>query len=278
MEPELDVVLRNLLEEERRRAGGADEERKAELRSMISGRKAGWDSDSLLRMFKDYIFRLPEEIRPKTELEEHRLFPKWEDGLKRELADWNRELESLESKVPDGRLIYHGVRKRVIQALEVVALETGILPRAPRLDVFVDDADPLQSGFEGWVSFERLFRERRNGVGELRPVRFRDSDGNETDVERWIGLIVQTAEWLIQKGFIGGWDGPIKVGGGRRYLINPSPFKAKGTRLVDFKVLSNGFYLDSSLSSKDIARLCGQLLCRFGHDPAQFHALLGKPL
>lgn len=273
MVTELEFVLRNLLEEERRRAGGADEERKIVLRSMISGRKAGWDSDSLFRMFKDYISRLPEEIRPKTELEEHRLFPKWEDGLKRELADWSRELESLESKVPDGRLVYGSVRGRVIQALEFVAQETGVLPQAPRLGAFEGDDDPLQPGFEGWVSFERLFRERRNGGGELRLVRFRDLDGNEIDVGSWIDLIVQTAEWLIQGGFISDSDGPIKVG--RRYLINPSPFNAKGTRLVNSKKLSNGFYLDSSIGSKDIARLCVQLLSRFGHDPAQFHVLLG---
>ena len=276
MVTELEFVLRNLLEEERRRAGGADEERKVELRSMISGRKAVWDSDSLFRMFEDYKLGLREEDRPKTKLEDHRLFPKWEDGLKKELADWSRELESLESKVPDGRLVYGSVRGRVIQALEFVAQETGVLPQAPRLGAFEGDDDPLQPGFEGWVSFERLFRERRNGVGELRLVRFRDSDGNETDVGSWIGLIVQTAEWLIKNGFISDRDGPIKVGSGRRYLINRRPFNAKGNPLVDYKVLSNGFYLDSSLGSKDIARLCGQLLSRFGNDPAQFHAYLGQ--
>ena len=36
MEPDSDAALRNLLEEERHRAGGADEERKRELRSLIS--------------------------------------------------------------------------------------------------------------------------------------------------------------------------------------------------------------------------------------------------
>ena len=55
------------------------------------------------------------------------LFPDWQDGLKQELAGWKAELDKLESKVPDGRLIYNNARERVLQALESVAQETGLL-------------------------------------------------------------------------------------------------------------------------------------------------------
>ncbi len=70
MEPDLESALRNLLEDERLRAGGADEERKNELRSRIALRESESDSDTLLQSFKNYIAGLPEETRPKSELDE----------------------------------------------------------------------------------------------------------------------------------------------------------------------------------------------------------------
>ena len=74
------------------------------------------------------------EARPKSELEEYRLFPEWEDGLKRELAVWKGELDKLEAKVPDGRLIYNNAKERVLQALETQALEAGLLPQSVRTE------------------------------------------------------------------------------------------------------------------------------------------------
>ena len=136
MEPELESALRNLLEDERRRAGGADEARKSELRYHIAKRESELASDDLLQVFNDHITELPEESRPKSELEKYRLFPEWEKGLKQEFAAWKDELDKLESKSLDGRLIYNNARERVLQALESVAQEAGLLPRTtPRWEI-----------------------------------------------------------------------------------------------------------------------------------------------
>lgn len=129
MEPELETVLRNLLDDERQRANGADEARKDELRSLISDRVMELASDGLLQVFKDYISGLPEGSRPKNSLDELWLFSEWTLGLKQELAEWKDELDKLDAKIPDRRLVYNNARERVLQALESVAQETGLYPR-----------------------------------------------------------------------------------------------------------------------------------------------------
>ena len=131
MEPDLDAVLRNLLEEERHRASGADEERKSELRSLISSRESELAGDDVLdKAFKQHLSTLPLEEQPRRNWPQMvQLYNDWQDGLKQELADWKDELEKLESKVPNGRLIYNNARERVLQALESVAQEDGLLPQ-----------------------------------------------------------------------------------------------------------------------------------------------------
>ena len=97
-------------------------------------------SANLLQAFKNYIAGLPDEARPKSELQEYRLFSEWEASLKQELAGWKDDLDKLNAKAPDGRLIYNSARERVLKALEAQALEVGLLPqttsqreiRAPR--------------------------------------------------------------------------------------------------------------------------------------------------
>ena len=125
MEPDLDAALRNLLEEERRRAGGADEERKNELRSLISNRASELDNNDLLdKAFKEHLSTLPPEEQPQLNWPQMvQLYNDWKYSRKQGLAGWKAELDKLESKVPNGRLIYNNVRERVLQTLEVQAQE-----------------------------------------------------------------------------------------------------------------------------------------------------------
>ena len=282
MDPELDAVLRNLLEDERRRAGGADEARKGELLCLIADRESDLASDSLLQTFKNHIAALPEASRPKSELEEYRLFPEWENSLRQDLAVWKDELGGLESRDPDRRLIYNNARERVLQALESVAHETRLFPRPLRREALVrtpiaENSTPVSLESGQWMTFAQLseWSEIDPTTGSsIKPCRFRDSNGNETQVRSWIDLIWQTAEWLIQKGIILEEDCPIKGKNNNRYLIHSRPVNANGRTFKRPKTLSNGLYLDSQFNSKAIARYCGQLLDKFDQDPAQFHALL----
>ena len=285
MEPDLDAALRNLLEEERRRAGGADEERKRELRSLIAARESELASDRLLQSFKSHIAALPDETRPKSELEEYRLFPDWEDSLKHELAGWKDELDKLESKVPDGRLIYKKARERVLQALESQAQEAGLLMQTtPRREAsarkpIVEDSDRVPADMSGWVSFVQLGEwgntDPTKGAS-VNPKRFRDSQGNETPVKNWIDFLRKIAEWLIKEGVLSADKCPVTIGNMRdRYLIHSEPVHRNSREFHNITHLTNGLYLERQQSSKAIARICGPLVSKFSQDPAQFHVQLG---
>ena len=285
MEPELDAVLRNLLDDERRRAGGADEERKGELRSLIAGRESELaDDDRLNQAFENYIAGLPQEERPDTDPQKHRLYVEWEEGIKRELTGWTGELDKLDAKVPDKRLIYNNARERVMQALESVAQETGLLAQTPRREVLVRTPDAensipvsLESG--KWMTFAQLSEWGKNVPGKgipAKPKGFLDSNGTETSVEHWRDLLIITAEWLINKREITGDKCPVKIEFMKsRYLVHTTPNHSNGQKFITPKQLTSGLHLEVDWPSKDIVRICGPLLAEFGEDPAQFHVLLG---
>ena len=284
MDPELDAVLRNLLEDERRRAGGADEARKGELLSLIADRESDLANDSLLQTFKNHIAALPEASRPKSELEEYRLFPEWENSLRQDLAVWKDELGGLESRDPDRRLIYNNARERVLRVLDAQAWQTGLFPQTPpQREVPVrrpvaQNSNPAPTDITGWMSFVKLDEWGKNVPSKgipAKPKGFRDSSGNETSVKNWVDLLIITAEWLINKGEITGAKCPVKIEFMKsRYLVHTTPNHSNGQRFITPKQLTSGLHLESDWPSKDIVRICGPLLAEFGEDPAQFHVLL----
>ncbi len=288
MEPvaDLDAALRNLLEEERRRAGGADDERKSELRSLISdGESELADDDSLDKAFKQYISNLPQEEqeRPRRNWPQMvQIYNDWKDALIQELAGWKDELDKLDAKVPNGRLIYNNAKDRVLQALEAQAQDAGLLPRREpsretgTLKQFSESPNTIPLDTSKWISFIQLGEWGNIDplAGSLvKPRHFRDANKNEVPVTSWPDLLFHTAEWLVKKGFIAKEACPITIG--NRYLINTEPVNAKGTKFQGAKrQLSNGLYIDRNFSAKHTARVCEQLLTSLGQDPAQFHVLL----
>ena len=227
---------------------------------------------------------MPVEDRPKSELDEYRLFPEWEDSLNQELASWKAELEKLESKVPDGRLIYNSARERVLQVLESVAHEDGLLPQTsprrgrPTRKQVIEESSPAPADMSGWMSFVKLSEWGNTDPAKgasVKPMRFREPNDNERLVKSWPDLLFQTAEWLVKKGLIVRDNCPVTVGSGKRFLINSKPVNSKGKEFHGAKKLSNGLYIEGNISAKDAARVCEQLLTKFGQDPAQFHVQLG---
>ena len=281
MEPDLDAALRNLLEEERRRTSSADEKVKTDLRSRIAARESELSSDSLLQSFKSYIAALPEEVRPKSELEEYRLFPEWEVRLKHELADWKDQLGKLGSGVSDGRLIYNSAKDRVLQSLESVALQTGLLPHSSQMGKPVqrriaETSNNLPSDMTGWVSLVQIDEWNKVayvGSRSVKPSRLRDPQGREISVRSWADLLHMTARWLMEEGIL---TGPFTFKTmTKRNLIHPEPFHPDGRKFKLSRELPNDLFIDCNYNAKNIVRLSGRLLAEFGQDPAQFHVLLG---
>ena len=284
MEPDLDVALRNLLKEEQHRASGADDERKHELRTLIAARESELaDDDKLGVAFDQYINTLPLRERPRWNGPQmHRLFGEWENGLKQELDDWKEELDKLESKVPDGRLIYNNTRERVLQALESVAQDDGLLPQTlprrgrPARDQVAEESSPAPVDMSEWISFVQLGEwgstDPSNG-SSLKPARFRDPQGKELSIGNWSDLFFTTAKWLVEEEIL---TEPFSFKTmTKRRLIHFEPLHPDGRKFRFSKLLPNGLYFECQWGSKAIARLSGQLLVEFNQDPAQFHVQLG---
>ena len=280
-EPDLETVLRNLLEEERLRARGAYEERMTELRSLIAEREEALVSDHLLQSFKNHVAALPKEAGPKSELDEYRLFPEWEDGLKQELAGWGEELSKLESKAPDKRLIYNNTRERVLKALEAQATAFGVFtqPQSRRKTlerVQVSESPGLVSSEKaGWITFVELDEwgriEPAKGTA-IRPACFRDPQGKEFSVNTWSDLFFSIARWLVDAELL---TGPFTFGTmTKRRLIHTEPIHPNGREFGWSRQLPNGLFLECKWAAKAIARHSGQLLVEFGQDPTRFHVQL----
>ena len=280
-EPDLEAVLRNLLEEERRRAGNPDEERMTELRSLIAEREAALASNDLLQPFKDHIAALTEEARPKSQLEEYRLFPEWEDGLMQELADWKDELSKLGSKVPDGRLIYNNARQRVLQVLEAQATELGVFPptqsQRKTQERALESKRPglVTSEITGWMTVAELGEWGRiepNKGAAIKPVGFKDPQGKEYSVDAWADLFFGIARWLVDAELL---TGPFSFRAmTKRSLIHSEPVHPDGREFGWGRQLPNGLFLECKWGAKAIARLSGRLLAEFDQDPEHFFVKL----
>ena len=120
-------------EQERRISADADEKRRNELRRLIQKRETEIaDEAELERMFERHIEALPADERPRGNLQKWRKFGDWENRLKRELADWKRELEELKNRPIDKRKVFKSARSKVLHLLHRTAKTKDLL----------DESDP----------------------------------------------------------------------------------------------------------------------------------------
>ena len=103
------------------------------------------------------------------------------------------------------------------------------------------------------------------------PQRFQDPRGNDVHVNKWLGLLRETAEWCIQEGLLTNDKCPVVVlGMHERCLINSEPIHPSGRGFRRVNVLSNGLYLEANLYSRDVARYCAPMVQELGEDPNRF--------
>ena len=158
LSPDRDPFLKNLLEEELRRVGGAAEERKNELRSLIRTRESELaDDDELEVAFEDYLARLTESERPQSRPQERRLFNKWEAARNQELAAWRDELVDLEESHPlDKQLVYSNARNRLMRLFDAEARDIGLITGPRNRETLHNTPDGEQSDTGTFVKNSRL--------------------------------------------------------------------------------------------------------------------------
>ena len=126
---QLAALLKELLEQERSSVRGASENRQLELLEKVERRETVLNDDEELEtLFERHIAALPETERPKTRVQERRMFGDWEGSLRSELAGWQDELANLENRPIDKSLIFNSTRNKVLHLLHQEASATDLLP------------------------------------------------------------------------------------------------------------------------------------------------------
>ena len=122
-------LFKELLEQERRSVTGASDDRQLKLIEKIKRRETELnDDDELDTLFEGHIAALPETERPKTRVQERRMFGDWEGGLKSELIKWKDELDELENRPIDRPLIFNSAKNKVMYLLQREARTADLLP------------------------------------------------------------------------------------------------------------------------------------------------------
>ena len=98
-------------------------------------------------------------------------------------------------------------------------------------------------------------------------------DVGEIKLERWSGILVETAEWLVRSGDLTAATCPIpnKAGG---VLVNIEPKETSGKPIGIYNKLNNGLFLKTHGNLLTLLNSAKILLGRFGKDPA---SILLKP-
>lgn len=86
-------------------------------------------------------------------------------------------------------------------------------------------------------------------------VEYSDKIGNE--------ILITAAEYLIERGLLKAEDVPIDVTTGPRHLINDEKRHKNGKEFSQPKQLSNGLYIETHISLKDIKVYSRRLLEKF---------------
>ena len=141
LSPDRDPFLKNMLEEERLRLVGWAEGRKEELQVFVEIRESELaDEEGLDRVYENYLATLSAGERPQTRSHDRRLFNGWRSSRENEIAEWKKEMETLESELVDGQLIFDNARDRLVRLRGAEARDAGLLP--PRRTQRVDPSPP----------------------------------------------------------------------------------------------------------------------------------------
>lgn len=121
----------------------------------------------------------------------------------------------------------------------------------------------------GWIPLS----EYRPGKHDPLPL-IRLPGENEIQLQKWYGLLVEVAEWLIRRGSLTEDSCPVP-GAVRGYsMINAVPKHENGEDLFHPERLSNGLYLNKQGNRDTLLSNAKSLLKHFGEDPA---SILLKP-
>ncbi len=99
-----------------------------------------------------------------------------------------------------------------------------------------------------------------------KPASIHLPDGRETQLDYWVDILTQTAEWLIRSGDLTADRCPV-YNMKNTYLVNTEPVDINGKKFEQHRKLSNGLFIKTRGDSQALIRTAQLLLKRCGQDP-----------
>ena len=146
-------------------------------------------------------------------------------------------------------------------------LQSGQPTPAPTPLVQVEPGDPPvpPPPTTGWTSLTDLQVES----GADAPSAVRLPNGEERQIRYWNGIVFEVADWLARNGHVGAQNCPItKTSAGGFYLVHTEAIHPNGKAFFNGKRLSNGLFLETSLSARDSSLASRYLMQSLGQDPS----------
>ena len=101
------------------------------------------------------------------------------------------------------------------------------------------------------------------------PGRWMSIDNEIYELKYIKEILVNTANWLIDKGHLKHADCPIKISprAKTRFLINSTPTHLTGGKFIGEEKLKNGLYIETHVNTKQTIEYAKKLLKKYGYDP-----------
>ena len=157
---------------------------------------------------------------------------------------------------------------QLTQANKPILGPTEVLPPAPpapKSPVQVEPGDPPVPPPPGWTSLADLQIE----PGSDAPSAVQFPNGEERQIRYWNGIVFEVADWLARNGHVGAQNCPIaRTPAGSFYLVHTQAIHPNGKAFFNGKKLSNGLFVETSLSAKNSSLASRHLMQSLGQDPS----------
>lgn len=132
--------------------------------------------------------------------------------------------------------------------------------------VQIPPAPPTDPPTHKWTPLDSA---TMNPSGRNQPSEVRFPDGNTSNVGTWNGMLVATAEWLLDTGLLNREEIPFTVAG-TRYCVSEDGRRPDGTKFGrPLPVGDTGVQIEGDFSAKEIVRFATGLLERYDVMPSQ---------
>ena len=191
------------------------------------------------------------------------------DGDHWELYDVFKQTASEEKRLLSLSIANAPVHQCALQLLMLWRpnLQSGQPTPAPTPLVQVERGDPPvpPPPTTGWTSLTELQVES----GSDAPSAVRLPNGEERQIRYWNGIVFEVADWLARNGHVGAQNCPIaRTPAGGFYLIHTEAIHPNGKAFFNGKKLSNGLFVETSLSARDSSLASRYLMQSLGQDPS----------